>query len=432
MKPDFLKLLFLLTASMIPGATSLAAELPSIEPERVGVSSERLAAVNELARKYVDNGQFAGMVTMVSRHGKVIHLNAEGRYGLDNNTPIAADTLFRIFSMTKPVTAVAALMLYEEGKFQMTDPVSEHLPEFSDQQLQRGDELVPPASPMTMRQLFTHTAGLTYGYTLDNAVDHLYSEARLFESVDLEEFSRKLAKLPLRFEPGTRYHYSVASDLLGAVVERLSGQPLDEFFAERIFQPLGMQDTFFEVPPEKMHRLASSHTWDSHHNKIALTPPEVRRDYTNVTFFAGGAGLVSTIIDYMRFCEMVRNGGSFNGKRLLGPKTVQLMGSDQLTPEVRAEGVGQYPSADFYPGQSMALGFGVITNPNITPAISSRGELSWGGIAGTQFWIDPEEEIIGIAMVQLYRSPWPLRFDFKVATYQALTEIYSRDIVSGQ
>jgi CubicO group peptidase (beta-lactamase class C family) len=172
MKPDFLKPLFLLTASMIPGATSLAAELPSIEPERVGVSSERLAAVNELARKYVDNGQFAGMVTMVSRHGKVIHLNAEGRYGLDNNTPIAADTLFRIFSMTKPVTAVAALMLYEEGKFQMTDPVSEHLPEFSDQQLQRGDELVPPASPMTMRQLFTHTAGLTYGYTLDNAVDH--------------------------------------------------------------------------------------------------------------------------------------------------------------------------------------------------------------------------------------------------------------------
>jgi CubicO group peptidase (beta-lactamase class C family) len=156
MKSDFLKPLFLLAASIIPGAGSLASELPSIEPERVGVSSERLGAINELARKYVDNGQFAGIVTMVSRRGKVIHLNAEGRYGLDNNTPVAADTLFRIFSMAKPVTAVAALMLYEEGKFQMMDPVSKHLPEFGGQLLQRGDELAQPASPMTMRQLFTH------------------------------------------------------------------------------------------------------------------------------------------------------------------------------------------------------------------------------------------------------------------------------------
>jgi CubicO group peptidase (beta-lactamase class C family) len=394
----------------------------TILPNAASFAGEYIETVSELSRKYVEDGKFAGIVTMVARHGKVIHLNAEGVYGVDNDTPISTDTIFRIFSMTKPVTAVAALMLYEEGKFEMSDPVAMHLPEFKDLMLQQGEELVRPASPMTMEQLFTHTAGLTYGWTLDNPVDELYSDAKLFESHDLKEFSRELARLPLRFEPGTRYHYSVASDLLGVVVERLSGQSLDEFFHERIFQPLGMNDTFFQLPPEKAHRLASSHFWDKERNKIVLTPDEVLRDYETVTFYSGGGGLLSTITDYMRFCEMIRNNGSFNGQRLLMPETVQLMGSDHLTPAVRAEGVGEYPSADFFPGQSMALGFGVITNPDITRAASSKGELSWGGIAGTQFWIDPEKEIVGIAMVQLFRSPWPLRFDIKDATYQALTD----------
>lgn len=399
--------------------------LPIVKPEKVGVSTSRLERISDLARRYVEDGKFAGIVTMVSRHGKVIHYDAQGQYGLDNDTPVAADTLFRIFSMTKPVTAVAAMILYEEGKFQMSDPVSKYLPEFRDQKLQNGEELVDPQSPMTMRQLFTHTAGLTYGWTPDNPVDLLYRDAKLIESRDSDEFIAKLAQLPLRFEPGTRYHYSFATDVLGVVVERLSGQSLEVFFEERIFNPLAMTDTFFSVPPDKMHRLASVHYWDGEANEIKLVPQETQRNFQEVTFFSGGGGLVSTIGDYMRFCEMLRNGGSYNGARLLGPKTVQFMSSDQLSPEVRAVGRGEYPSLDFFPGQSMAMGFGVITNPGITPAISSKGELSWGGIAGTQFWIDPEEEIIGIAMVQLYRSPWPLRFDFKVATYQALTEVNS-------
>lgn len=399
--------------------------LPIVKPEKVGVSTSRLERISNLARRYVEDGKFAGIVTMVSRHGKVIHYDAQGQYGLDNDTPVAADTLFRIFSMTKPVTAVAAMILYEEGKFQMSDPVSKYLPEFRDQKLQNGEELVDPQSPMTMRQLFTHTAGLTYGWTPDNPVDLLYRDAKLIESRDSDEFIAKLAQLPLRFEPGTRYHYSFATDVLGVVVERLSGQSLEVFFEERIFNPLAMTDTFFSVPPDKMRRLASVHYWDGEANEIKLVPQETQRNFQEVTFFSGGGGLVSTIGDYMRFCEMLRNGGSYNGARLLGPKTVQFMSSDQLSPEVRAVGRGEYPSLDFFPGQSMAMGFGVITNPGITPAISSKGELSWGGIAGTQFWIDPEEEIIGIAMVQLYRSPWPLRFDFKVATYQALTEVNS-------
>ncbi len=418
--------LFLFCMSLVPG-TGFASDLDYVEPERVGVSSERLERINDLARGYVNDGKFAGIVTMVARDGKIIHFNAEGRYGLDNDKPLAADTLFRIYSMTKPVTAVAALILYEEGRFQMSDPVSKYLPEFEGQMLYRDGELVEPASPMTMRQLFTHTAGLTYGYTLDNPVDELYKDAQLTESRDLDEYIAKLAKLPLRFEPGTRYHYSVASDVLGAAVERISGQPLDEFFKDRIFAPLGMHDTFFSVPSDKAHRLASSHFWDYENDAITLAPSEFQQSHYDVTLFSGGGGLVSTITDYMRFCEMVRRGGSLDGQRLLGPKTVEFMASDHLTPAVRAEGAGQYPGDDFYPGQSKALGFGVIIDPAITPAISSQGELSWGGLAGTQFWIDPEEEIVAIAMVQLFRSPWPLRFDLKVATYQALTELRSKE-----
>lgn len=399
------------------------AELPTAKPERVGVSSERLMKLDDVGRKFVADGKYSGIVTIVSRRGKVIHFGAHGRYGITNDKPIEKDTLFRIYSMTKPVTAVAAMMLYEDGLFQMTDPVANFLPELADLKLQRGDVLAEPRSQMTMRQLLTHTAGLTYGFYADNPVDLSYRETNLFGSLDLDEFITKLSQLPLRYEPGTRYHYSVAFDVLGAVVEKISGQSLEEFFDQRIFQPLGMVDTFFSVPADKTHRLADIHAWDAAANKLIVLPKQYDRSYTDVTLFSGGGGLVSTAGDYLRFCEMLLRGGSFQGVRLLGPKTVQFMISDHLTPEVRAEGVGEYPRDDLYPGQSMGIGFGVITNPAITPSISSLGEYSWGGLGGTKFWIDPVEEIVGIAMVQLVQSPWPLRFSVKVATYQALTEV---------
>ncbi|MEM7282453.1 MAG: serine hydrolase domain-containing protein [Pseudomonadota bacterium] len=418
---------FAMLLMLVWAAGTLASDLPRANPERVGVSKDRLQRINQMAQAYVDKRQYAGVVTMVARDGKIIHSNAVGQFGFDNEKPLSEDTLFRIFSMTKPITVVAALMLYEEGKFQMTDPVAKHLPEFLDQKLYTEGGLIEPSSPMTMGQLFTHTAGLTYGFTPDNPVDLMYREDYPLEAQDLTEFSTKLAKLPLRFEPGTRYHYSVATDLLGAAIERMSGVPLDRFFHERIFEPLDMEDTFFSVPEDKFHRLASSHVWDAESGQVVPVPMDQRRDYRNVTLFSGGGGLVSTVNDYMRFCEMIRRQGSFNGARLLGPKTVQYMGLNHLSAKVRAEGVGEYPSDDFFPGQSKALGFGVVTNPGLMPSTSSKGELSWGGAAGTKFWIDPEEEIVGIAMVQLYRSPWPLRFDFKVATYQALTELYDSD-----
>ena len=414
----------LMIGSMLMTASVQARDLTVIQAEKVGVSTQRLKKIDALADRYVEQGRYSGIVTMVARDGKIIHQKAAGKFGIDNPKPMQIDTLFRIYSMTKPITAAAALILYEEGKFHIDDPVSKYLPEYAEQKLLKEGELVAPTSPMTIRHLLTHTAGLTYGWTTDNPVDIEYGEAKLFENDNLADFSKALAAIPLRFEPGTRYHYSVAFDVLGALIEKVSGMPLDEFYQSRIFKPLGMSDTFFEVPADKMHRLASDQGWDYENAKIAVVPADQGRKFDKVSLFVGGGGLVSTITDYMRFSQMILNGGELNGVRLLGPKTVDFMGANHLSDTVRAEGVGQYPALDLYNGQSMALGYGVVTNPDAMPDLSSKGELSWGGVAGTKFWIDPQENIIGIAMVQLYRAPWKLRSDLKTATYQALEELY--------
>ncbi|MFT5573830.1 MAG: CubicO group peptidase (beta-lactamase class C family) [Cryomorphaceae bacterium] len=424
MKLSVLTLFLSLLSSVVLTPSAQAGDLEIVKAERVGVSSERLTKIDDLANRYVDQGMFSGIVTMVARDGKIIHQNATGNFGMDNRKPLSMDTLFRIYSMTKPITAAAALILYEEGKFHIDDPVSKYLPEFAEQKIMLDDELVAPDSPMTIRHLLTHTAGLTYGWTNDNPVDIAYQDAKLFESTDLQQLMTKLAGIPLRFQPGTRYHYSVAFDVLGALIERVSGQPLDKFYQSRIFQPLQMRDTFFAVPSDKMHRLASDQGWDYSNKKVAVVPAGQARAFDKVSLFVGGGGLVSSIGDYMRFCQMILNGGELNGTRILGSKTVDFMAANHLSDKVRAEGVGEYPALDFYNGQSMALGYGVVTNPYAMPDLSSKGELSWGGVAGTQFWIDPQQKVIGIAMVQLYQSPWKLRSDFKSATYQALEKLH--------
>jgi len=415
-------ILILLSTTL--GAAS-AAELPEVKPESVGFSSERLGRITEFVRRDIDAGKLVGVVTMVARHGKIVHYEAQGTYGLDDDRPIDREALFRIYSMTKPVTTVAAMMLYEEGRFQLGDPVAKYLPEFEEQKIYRDGELVPPEHPMTIEQLMSHTAGLTYGGYGDHPAEIAYSEAALAGSHDLGEFVDRLAALPLRFEPGTRYHYSVATDVLGALVERLSGMTLEDFFHDRIFEPLGMNDTFFNVPEEKLDRLASNHYWDAEKGAMAVMPPERSRAPTGVTLFSGGAGLVSTAMDYMVFCEMLRRGGSYNGARILGPKTIQYMTINHLTDAVRNNGASEYPASHLYPGQSFGLGFGVITDPGQSQVISSKGEYSWGGFANTKFWIDPEEDLVAILMTQFMASPWSdeTRYNMKIATYQALTEL---------
>jgi CubicO group peptidase (beta-lactamase class C family) len=369
----------------------------------------------------------AGTVTIVARHGKIVHFESAGSYGLDNDKPMDNDALFRIYSMTKPITTVAAMMLYEEGKFQLGDAVHEHLPEFEQQKIFRDGELVAPQSPMTVEQLMSHSAGLTYGFGSDHPAESAYQEADVWGSNNLDEFVARLATAPLRFEPGTRYHYSVATDVLGAMVERLSGLTLEEYFEQRIFSRLGMHDTFFNVPEDKLHRLASNHYWDGETNAMAVVSPERNRPPTGVTLFSGGGGLISTAMDYMIFCEMLRNGGTYNGVRILGPKTVQYMTINHLTDKVRNEGAHEYPASHLYPGQSFGLGFGVITDPGQSQVISSAGEYSWGGAANTKFWIDPEEDLVAILMTQFMGSPWSddTRYHMKIATYQALTTLNS-------
>jgi CubicO group peptidase (beta-lactamase class C family) len=422
-----------ITFALIMLASGLqASELPMANPEDVGFSSERLQKISEFTQRAVDEGRHAGFVTMVARHGKIVHFETVGHYGIDNDKPLEKDALFRIFSMTKPVTAVAMMMLYEEDKFQMNDPVSKYLPELADLTLFRDGEPTEESFNPTIEQLLTHTAGFTSGYRPDTeVVDGMYRDAELFAGADLDDFVSRLAKLPLSFEPGTRYHYSVAFDILGAIIEKISGQSLDVFFRERIFLPLEMHDTFFSVPDEKLDRLASNHYWDREQSALILPPAEVARPWSDVTarpwsdvtLFSGGGGLVSTAMDYMVFCEMLRSGGSYNGTRILGPKTIQYMTADHLTPEVRLNGATDFPESHLYKGQSNGLGFGVMVEPALSDVISSAGAYSWGGAAGTKFWIDPEEDLVVILMTQLMWAPIDTRYQMKVATYQALTEL---------
>ena len=402
-----------------------AADVAVVNPEAVGFTSDRLSKISDFVDREVAAGNLVGAVTLVARHGQVVLFESAGRYGLEDDRPMDKDALFRIFSMTKPITTVAAMILYEEGAFHLGDPVAKYLPELKDMQLLIDGSPVPPQRQMTIEQLMTHTAGLTNGWHLEHPVERAYRDAALYQSADLDAFINKLATLPLRFEPGTRYHYSVATDVLGALVERLSGKSLEQFFQTRIFDPLDMRDTFFNVPDNKLTRMAGSHLWNAERQLLEPMPAGLLPPPSGVTLFSGGGGLISTAQDYWRFSDMLRRGGELDGVRILGPKTVQAMTMARLTPEIRDNGAREYPASHLYPGQSFGLGAGVITDPAEAQVISSQGEYSWGGIANTKFWIDPEEDLIVVFMSQVMGTPHSdrHRFDLKVATYQALTEL---------
>ena len=417
---------FLLIVVLLASVLVHAGELRIVQPETVGFSTERLNHIKAFTQREVDEGRLAGVVTLVARHGKIVHYEAVGNYGVDNDKPMDKDALFRIYSMTKPITAVAMMMLYEEGKFQLGDTVSKYLPEFAEQKIIRDGELVAARSSMTIEQLMTHTAGLVY-YNLpsDHPARPAFDAADPAGSNNLEEFVDRLSTVPLQFEPGTRYYYSYAFDVLGALIEQISGITLDAFFREKIFTPLEMRDTYFNVPDEKLHRLATNHYWDRENKALAVAPEGGMPPPQGATLFSGGGGLISTAMDYMIFCEMLRNGGSYNGVRILGPKTVQYMTIDHLTAKVRNEGASEFPASHLYPGHSFGLGVSVITDPDQAQVISSKGAYSWGGIANTKFWIDPEEDLVAILMTQVLGSPWSdaTRFNMKIATYQALIEL---------
>jgi CubicO group peptidase (beta-lactamase class C family) len=406
-------------------------------PEQQGMSSVQLKRLSQLASKYVSEGRVPGMINLVMRNGEIVHFEAVGNRGIDDNTPMELDDLFRIYSMTKPITSVAAMQLYEQGKFQLSDPVTKFVPELQGLNVLNEDGTLSPVErEMTMHQLLMHTAGFSYGFhPYRDPVDKLYVAADLVTATDLEGFVSKLAELPLRSQPGELYHYSVAVDVTGLVVERLSGLPLDEYIDTNILKPLRMNDTFFEVPPTKQDRFVQNHFINPETRSLvnadyAPAPYGYRKgvalsDYFNVSLISGGAGLVSTAMDYARFAEMLRRGGTLDGARILGPKSIAFMTKNHLSESSMHAAWEQMPTPDIgRPGFGFGLGFGVVTDAAAIGVLGSNGEYNWGGAAGTIFWVDPTEELVVVSLIQLMQSPWPLRADVKVAVYQALTEIY--------
>ena len=380
--------------------------LPTAIPEEVGVSTKRLKRIRSFLQGYHNSGEVSGFLTVVARRGKIVHFETIGMRDVENNKPVEPDTIFRIYSMSKPITSVAVMMLYEEGHFQLGTPVSRFIPEFKNMKVYNADqtEILDAKKPITIKHLLMHTAGLTYGWG-NKPVDERYKEAKIFErGTTLADMVKKLGDIPLVHEPGERWTYSVSTDVLGYLVEVVSGMPFEEFLQTRLFKPLGMVDTAFSVPPEKVNRFAALYRHNRREGMMKRVGDDAPLANDAVSFFpSGGGGLVSTAADYMRFSQMLLNGGELDGVRILGKKTVELM---------------RYPHHDDWFG----LGFAVVTDKEPPNILESVGNFSWGGAAATTFWIDPKEELIGLLMTQLLNNPHPFQRQFKILTYQALTE----------
>jgi len=390
-------------------------------PAELGFSPARLDRINTRMRWYVDNGLLAGMVTLVERRGRVVHFGQHGWQDIEAQKPIRPDTIFRIYSMTKPITCVALMMLYEQALFQLNDPIHKFLPEFKPVRVWAGGgKRVAPARPITIHDLLTHTAGLSYGgyEGTGHPVDRLYDEADLFDpQILLGEMVRRIAKLPLIHSPGSAWFYSVATDVVGYLVEVLSDMPLAGYMQARIFDPLGMEDTAFRVHPDQADRFATLYG-KTGQGDLQVLDTATGGDYFNVRLHAGGHGLVSTAADFLRFARLVRNGGELGGTRLLGRKTVELMTLNHLPQALLPLRMG-----DPWPGFGYGLGFGVLVDLAQSGIMGSVGNVRWSGYANTHFWIDPQEDLIGMLLLQyLPGGTHPVTDDFKTLVYQALVD----------
>jgi CubicO group peptidase (beta-lactamase class C family) len=408
-------------------------------PEAVGCSSERLARINPIMQSYVDQHGFAGLSTMLARGGHIIHFEQVGWQDRDARTPLTADTIFRIYSMTKPIICTAFMTLYEEGRFQLFDPVAKFLPSFGKLRVLTGNapsdmQEVDLVRPVTIRDLLTHTAGLTYDFLEDSPVSELYRQARLMSDADrtLEAMIGELARLPLAFQPGTRWHYSVGIDVVAHLIEVISGQPLQHFLNERLFAPLGMTDTAFCVPPEKCGRIAKMYglpdvatttltrageAWLAGCNECIDV--EATNPASNTQSFArGGHGLFSTAQDYMRFAQILLNRGELDGVRIIAPKIADLMHMNHLPQALLPYELGGIPSS----GYGFGLGSRVLLDVAESALPGSVGEFGWAGAASTYYWVDPKEKLVGILMTQYMLGLDHPQNDLQVLAYQALLD----------
>ena len=394
-----------------------------LDPAEAGFDAGRLARIDRHFARYVDDGRLAGWLAVVARRGKVVHVARAGVRDVESGAPVAHDTVWRIYSMTKPITSVAAMMLYEEGAFELKQPVADFIPAFADARVfTGGSELKPVTEPLTeplrMWHLLTHTSGLTYGFHWAHPVDAIYRrngyEWSTPPGLDLAACCEQWAAMPLLFQPGSEWNYGVSTDVLGRVVEVISGQPLDVFFSERIFAPLGMHDTGFTAPTGRLATLyGPGLVRDDALGELIERAPDA---------FSGGGGLASTAADYQRFATMLLNEGELDGVRLLGPRTVRYMGRNHLPGGADLEQYGRpLFSETTYDGVGYGLGFSVVLDPAINRVPSSPGELAWGGAASTAFWIDREEAITVLFFTQMLpSSTYPLRTQLRQLVYQAL------------
>ena len=406
--------------------------METVAPEKVGFSSNKLNRIGAWMRGYVEQDKLAGAVAVAVRHGQVAYRERFGLMDREAARPMQFDTIFRIYSMTKPVASVALMMLYEEGRFQLTDPVSRFIPGFANLMAfvaatKRGMIIVDDLErEMTIQHLLTHTAGLAYGLSADSPIEALYHEAGIFDSgplhimqVTLPEMIQRLVELPLAHQPGSAWRYSQATDVLGYLVEVISGMPLDAFFEEKIFKPLGMEDTGFYVPEEKLDRLAALYGPAQGGGVQLLEAPATSSFARPTRCLSGGIGLVSTASDYARFAQMLLNGGELEGARLLGRKTVELMTMNHLPRELVPIQMG----AHTLHGCGFGLGFRVRVDAARSGMLGSEGEYGWGGYASTSFFVDPRENLVGLLLTQLAPSRhYPIRNEFKVLVYQALVD----------
>ena len=380
--------LVVMITAMVLGSAGLRADDPIASPESVGFSTAGLKAFQDAMRALVDQHQLAGVTTLVARHGKVVHFDAYGKRDLEAGKPVEKDTIFRIASMTKPIVGVAMMMLWEEGKWTLDDPVSKHIPEFAGLKVATPNGEVAQTKPMTMRQLMSHTAGFdtSAGYEGKNIIDR---------AQPLQAMIDKLAKLPLPVQPGTDWRYGPVVDIQGYVVEKLSGKTLDVFLRDRIVTPLGMTDTGFWVDASKADRVTKLHTYGE--DKKIKTAPTQGDPTRKPVFLSGGGGLYSTTGDYLKFAQMVLNGGQANGKRFLKASTVELMRTNVLEPGVVVDLYGPTYNID---GIGFGLDFAIILDPAKAKTPEGKNSFYWGGAFGTWFWLDPTNDVIVVGMMQ--------------------------------
>ncbi|WP_419864463.1 serine hydrolase domain-containing protein [Candidatus Poriferisodalis sp.] len=424
---------------------------PTVDPADVGFDAGRLERIAAHLDRYVDDGRLPGVSVLLTRGGQIAYTHRYGERDCERSLPVTSDTIYRIYSMTKPIVSIAAMQLYEQGCFQLKDPVSRWIPEFANARVFAGGNVMQyqtrePASEVTVHSLLTHTSGLTYDFHFANEVDALY-RANGFNwgaPGNLEETCEALASLPLLFDPGTEWNYSYSTDVLGRVVELVSGQSLDEYLVEHVTGPLGMVDTGFEVPAADVERFAANYTTATLAAREAAgntgpTVPAYRPDDPGLQrtlmddprtsaylgppkILSGGGGLVSTMGDYHRFTQMLRNGGELDGARVIGRRTLEFMASNHLPggTDLTECGRALFSEAAF-DGVGFGLGFSVVLDPAKAKVVSSKGEFAWGGAASTAFWVDPVEDITLVFLTQLLPSSvHPIRPELKALVYQAL------------